>query len=42
MKKGEKWKTLFWTWYGYYKYLVMLFRLTNITAICQDIVNDRL
>ena len=33
IKEGDKWKTVFRTQYGYYEYLVMLFRLTNVPAI---------
>jgi len=29
IKKGDKWKTVFKTRYGYFKYLVMPFSLTN-------------
>ncbi len=29
MKKGEEWKTAFWTRYRHYKYTVMLFGLKN-------------
>ena len=31
IKKGDKWKTVFKTCYGYFKYLVMPFSLTNAT-----------
>jgi len=40
MKAGEEWKTIFRTRYGYYKYLVMLFGLTNALATCQALVNN--
>jgi hypothetical protein len=31
--EGEEWKTAFRTKYRYYKYLVMLFRLTNAPVL---------
>jgi hypothetical protein len=34
IKKGKEWKTAFRTHYSYYKYMVMLFRLTNALAVC--------
>ena len=40
MKEGEEWKTVFRTWYRHYKYLVMLFRLTNTPATCQALINN--
>ena len=42
MKKGEKWKTAFWTKYGLYKYLIMPFRLTNAPVTFQVLINDTL
>lgn len=30
IKKGDEWKTAFYTWYSYYKYLVILFGLVNV------------
>ena len=30
--EGDKWKTAFRTYYGYFEYLVMLFKLTNALA----------
>ncbi len=33
MKKGEEWKTAFWTRYRHYKYTVMLFELKNTLII---------
>ena len=32
IRKGDEWKTAFRTRYGYFKYLVMLFGLTNAPA----------
>ena len=32
IKKEDKWKTAFRTRYGYYEYLVILFRLINTSA----------
>ena len=37
--EDDEWKTLFWTQYGYFKYQVMLFGLSNTTAIFQGYVN---
>jgi hypothetical protein len=33
IKEGDKWKTAFKTQYGYFKYLVMPFRLANTPTI---------
>ncbi len=38
--KGYKWKTAFWIHYKYYEYLMMLFRLTNIPATFQKMINE--
>jgi hypothetical protein len=32
IKKGDEWKTAFRTRYRYFKYLVILFRLANIST----------
>ena len=40
IKKGKEQKTAFKTCYSYYKYLVMLFRLTNALATCQVLINN--
>jgi hypothetical protein len=37
---GEEWKTAFRTKFGYFKYLVMLFRLTNAPALFQRFINE--
>ncbi len=42
MKEGEEWKTAFRCRYGHYKYIVMLFRLTNILVMCIRIINNTL
>ena len=42
IKKGEEQKTAFRTCYSYYKYTVMLFRLTNALAVCQALINNTL
>jgi len=42
MKKGEEWKTAFWTRYEHYKYTVMLFGLKNAPATFQRLINDTL
>jgi hypothetical protein len=38
--EGDEWKMAFWTKYGLYKYLVMLFSLTNAPASFQRWMND--
>jgi len=40
MKEGEEWKTAIRTRYRHYKYLVMLFGLTNAPVTCQALVNN--
>ena len=42
IKKGDKWKTAYWTRYGLFEFLVMLFGLTNAPAIAQCVVNNTL
>ena len=37
--KGDKWTTAFKTRYGYFKYQVMLFGLTNAPASFQGYIN---
>ena len=39
ISKGNKWKTEFRTWYGHFKYQVMLFGLTNASASFQGFFN---
>ena len=39
IKKGNKWKTVFWTWYGYFEYQVMLFGLSKAPSSFQDYIN---
>lgn len=39
IKEGDKWKTVFWTWYGHFKYQVMLFGLCNAPASFQGYIN---
>lgn len=38
--KEEEWKTVFQTKYGYFKYTVILFRLTNTPASFQRFINE--
>jgi len=38
--EGDKWKTAFWTHYGAFEWLVMLFKLTNAPAAFQHFMND--
>ena len=40
MKQGEEWKTAFRTKYEYYKYTIILFGLTNVSATIQCLIND--
>jgi len=42
MKKGEEWKTAFWTRYRHYEYTVMLFELKNALTTFQRLINDTL
>ena len=42
IKINEEWKTVFKTWYEYYKYNVILFELINILITCQKMINDAL
>ena len=42
MREGEEWKTAFQTRYGPYKYIVMLFGLTNAPATFQALINTTL
>jgi len=42
MKKGEEWKTAFWTRYRHYEYTVMPFELKNAPATFQRLINDTL
>ena len=39
IKEGDKWKTAFSTWYGYFKYQVMSFGLSNALASFQGYIN---
>ncbi len=39
IKEGYKWKTIFKTKFGYFEYLILLFRLINIPVIFQVIIN---
>jgi hypothetical protein len=40
IKKSEEWKTVWGSRLGHYEQLIMLFKLTNIPATCQALVND--
>ncbi len=42
IKKGDEWKTAFRTKYGHYKFLVMLFGLTNAPATFQSLIDNTL
>ena len=39
IRKGDKWKTAFRTWYGHFEYQVMSFGLTNAPANFQKYIN---
>ena len=39
IRKGDKWKTAFQTWYGHFEYQVMYFGLCNALASFQGYVN---
>ena len=39
IKEGDKWKTAFKTWYGYFEYQVMPFKLFNALASFQGYIN---
>lgn len=38
--KGDEWKTAFGTRYGHFKYNVIAFKLTNVPATFQEIINE--
>ena len=40
IKNGKEQKTVFRTCYRHYKYIVMLFRLTNTLAVYQALINN--
>ena len=40
IKEGDEWKTAFWTRSGLYEYLVMPFRLKNVSATFQAFINN--
>jgi hypothetical protein len=40
VKEGDEWKTIFYTKYGYVKYSVMSFGLTNVPIVFQHMMND--
>ena len=39
IKRENKWKTVFYTYYDHFKYIVMSFNLTNTSAIFQSYIN---
>ena len=39
IRKGDEWKTVFQTWYGYLEYQVMPFGLSNAPASFQGYIN---
>ncbi len=39
IKERYKWKTVFKTKFEHFKYLILLFELTNVLAIFQTIIN---
>ena len=38
--KGDKWKTIFQTWYGFFEWLMMLFGLSNAPIVFQQFMNE--
>ncbi len=40
IKKSKEWKTAFWIRYRHYKYIIMSFRLKNISVIFQRLINN--
>ena len=40
IKKDDKWKTAFQTWYNYFKSYIILFRLVNTSATFQEYINS--
>ncbi len=42
MKKNKEWKTAFWTRYKHYEYIIMSFRLKNVSVIFQRLINNML
>ena len=40
MKEGEKWKMIFQIKYRHYKYTIILFGLTNVSATIQNLINN--
>jgi hypothetical protein len=40
IKKSDKWKTAFGSQLRHYKYLIMLFELTNTLALYQNLINN--
>ncbi len=40
IREGNKWKTVFKTRYGHFKYQVMPFRLTNALTTFQGYINN--
>src|SRR5438876_5947578 len=40
IKEGDEWKTVFRSWFGHFKWLVMPLGLTNALAAFQGLMND--
>ena len=40
MTEGEKWKTAMQTYYGLFKYLIMLLELCEVSSFFQSYIND--
>ena len=39
IKKGDEWKTVFYTYYSHFNYIIMLFELVNASATFQTYIN---
>jgi len=42
IKKDNEWKTAFYICYSYFKYIIMLFKLINVSIIFQVYINQTL
>ena len=42
IKEGDEWKTVFWTWFDLFEYLILSFELMNAPAFFQSYINQAL